>query len=155
MGKSSPQCRVHSVTPRYCPPHSSLLWWLFNVLKQTSHIHTAFSTCPWQKSWSKLNSLQFLEAEVLLFLWFFFFFLFLFFSFFFIYLFLMPTPIAYGSFWARGWIWATAAIYTTAMAMPDPLTHCARWQMEPTLLQRPKPLQQILNLLYHSRNASL
>ena len=37
--------------------------------------------------------------------------------------FLMATPTAYGSSQARSWIWATVVPYTTAAAMPDPLTH--------------------------------
>ena len=37
----------------------------------------------------------------------------------------MATAMAYGSSWARDWIWATAGTYTAAAASLDPLTHCA------------------------------
>ena len=40
--------------------------------------------------------------------------------------------------------------FTTALAMPDPLTHCARPGMEPTPPQRH---HRILNLPCHSRNS--
>ena len=33
------------------------------------------------------------------------------------------------------WIWATAATYTTAVAMLDPLIHCAESEIKPTPLQ--------------------
>ena len=37
-----------------------------------------------------------------------------------IYLFFMVAPVAYGSFWARDGIPATAATYTIAVVTPDP-----------------------------------
>ena len=43
--------------------------------------------------------------------------------------------------WARDWILATAAAYATAMATPDPLTHCTRPRIKSTPPQRLKPLQ--------------
>ena len=48
----------------------------------------------------------------------------------------MATSMAYGSFWTRDWIQATAMTYTVVTVMPDPLTHCI-W---------------ILNPLYYSGN---
>ena len=41
-------------------------------------------------------------------------------------LFFMAAPAAYGSSLARGWVQATSIAYITAVAMPDPLTLCAR-----------------------------
>ena len=35
----------------------------------------------------------------------------------------MSAPMAYGGSQGREWIWATAATYAIATAMPDPLTH--------------------------------
>jgi len=43
----------------------------------------------------------------------------------------MAASTANGSSWARDGIPATAATYTTATAMLDPLTHCTRPRMEP------------------------
>ena len=37
----------------------------------------------------------------------------------------MDTPTAHGSVRARDWISATAVTYATALAMPNPLAHCA------------------------------
>ena len=45
---------------------------------------------------------------------------------FFTYFTFMATPVAYGSSSARDWIWVTAATYTAAAAMLDPLT---QWTM--------------------------
>ena len=41
-------------------------------------------------------------------------------------LFFMATPAAYGNTQARDWIWAAAATYAEAAAMPDSFTHCTR-----------------------------
>ena len=38
--------------------------------------------------------------------------------------FFMTIPAAYGISWARGQIWAAAAVYTTAVATPDPSCIC-------------------------------
>ena len=62
----------------------------------------------------------------------------------FIFIFFMATPVAYGSSWARDWIWTTAAIYTAAVATSDPLTHCTGWEIIPSPLQRPKLLHRFL-----------
>ena len=43
----------------------------------------------------------------------------------------MAAPMACGSSQARDQIQATAAIYTTARATLDPLTHCAGLGIEP------------------------
>jgi len=43
----------------------------------------------------------------------------------------MATVAAFGSSWARDWIQATVATYTTAMATPDPLIHCTGLGIEP------------------------
>ena len=43
---------------------------------------------------------------------------------FFLFFFLMATPIVYGSSLLRDRIGATTVTYTTAVATPDPLTHC-------------------------------
>ena len=40
--------------------------------------------------------------------------------------FLNATPVVCGSSWTRDWIQASAVTYAAAVAMPDPLTHCAR-----------------------------
>ena len=57
------------------------------------------------------------------------------------------TAMAYGSSQARDWIWASAAIYATSKAMPDPLTHCTGTRINPSCCS------QILNPLCHSRNS--
>ena len=44
--------------------------------------------------------------------------------------FFMAAPTAYGSSWARDWIWAEAVTYAAPVAMPDPLTHRTRLQIE-------------------------
>ena len=54
-------------------------------------------------------------------------------------IFLMATPTAYGSSQARGGIPAAAVTYDGTK--PDPLTHCTRPGIEPTLPQGPQPLQ--------------
>ena len=38
----------------------------------------------------------------------------------FFFFFFLAAPVAYGSFWVRDWIWATAATYATAEVMLDP-----------------------------------
>ena len=55
--------------------------------------------------------------------------------------FLIAAPEAYGSSQARDWIQATAATYTPAVAMWDPLTHCAGLGIKPTPSQWPEPWQ--------------
>ena len=55
--------------------------------------------------------------------------------------------VAYASSWARDWIWATAATYTTMVASLDPLTHCTQLGLNTQL----SCCSQILNLLHHSR----
>ena len=67
--------------------------------------------------------------------------------------FFQATPTAYGSFQARDWIWATAAIQAAAVAILDFLTYCARLGIKPAPPQWSKPLQLILNPLHHGRNA--
>ena len=54
----------------------------------------------------------------------------------------MATPAAYGSSWARDWMWATAATY--AVAVLNPLTHCTGLGIKPTSLQWPQSLYWIL-----------
>ena len=57
----------------------------------------------------------------------------------------MATPRAYGCSQGRDWIRASAVIYTTAAATPDPLTpHLCKW---------PSHCGQILKPLHHSRNS--
>ena len=53
----------------------------------------------------------------------------------------MAVLTAYGSFQARDWIRASTATYAVAVAMPDPLTHCAWLKIKPMSPQWPKPLQ--------------
>ena len=55
--------------------------------------------------------------------------------------FFRAAAMAYGSSWARAWIWATALTSATAAAALDPLTYCARLGIEPVPPQWPKPLQ--------------
>ena len=52
----------------------------------------------------------------------------------------MAAPAAYGSSWARDWIWATAITYTIAVAMLDPLTYCTRPGIKPVSPQQSEPL---------------
>ena len=52
----------------------------------------------------------------------------------------MATLMEYGSSQAMDWISAVAVTYTTAAAMPDPLTHCAVPGIETAPPQWPKPL---------------
>ena len=52
----------------------------------------------------------------------------------------MAAFMAYGSTLAKDWIWATAVTYTGAVAMLDPLTHCAGLGFEPAPLQQPEQL---------------
>ena len=68
-------------------------------------------------------------------------------------LFLMAAPMTYGSSWAKNWIWAVAATYTTASAMPDPLTHCTGHGLNPCLCSELSHFDWILNPLHHSRNS--
>lgn len=53
----------------------------------------------------------------------------------------MATLEAYGSSWARDWIWASAVGFITAEATPDPLIHCAEPGIEPTPLKQSELLQ--------------
>ena len=55
------------------------------------------------------------------------------------------------SCWARDWIQATVATYTTAVAMPDPLTHCAGPGIKPASWHAEMPLI----LLCHSGNSHI
>ena len=43
----------------------------------------------------------------------------------------IAAPAAHGSSVASDWIQATAITCTTAVAMPDPLTHCTSLGIEP------------------------
>lgn len=61
--------------------------------------------------------------------------------------FVMTTYEKYLSPWARNWIQATAATYSTAIATPDTLTHCAG----PGVVSTPQ--QQSEEPLCHSRNS--
>lgn len=54
--------------------------------------------------------------------------------------FLMATTMAYGRSRARDGIWAAAVFYAAAVAMPDPLTHCARPEIKSVPPQRPEQL---------------
>ena len=56
--------------------------------------------------------------------------------------------MAYGRSQARDWILAAAVTYPAAVAMPNPLTRCARPEREPA----PEPLQSDFNPLHHSEN---
>ena len=53
----------------------------------------------------------------------------------------MATSETYGISQARDRIQATAATYTAAVAMPDPLAHHAGRGIEPKPLHQPEPLQ--------------
>ena len=65
--------------------------------------------------------------------------------------FLMATPLTYGSSWSWDWIWA---IYVTAAAILDPLTHGACWGSNPCLHSNQSCCSEILNPLHHSRHSS-
>ena len=56
----------------------------------------------------------------------------------------MAAPAAYGSSWTRDCIGATAGTSPAAAATLDPLIHCARLGIEPSLPQQPEPLSPIL-----------
>ena len=71
------------------------------------------------------------------------------FFFFFFFFFLMAALVAYGSSWARDWIQAIVATYTTAAAMPDPLIHCGGWGLNLSFCS------QILNPLCYSGNSNI
>ena len=49
--------------------------------------------------------------------------------------------MAYESSQDRDWIWARAATYTVAEAMPDTLTHCTGPGIEPIPPQQPELMQ--------------
>lgn len=55
-------------------------------------------------------------------------------------IFFKAAPMAYWISGARDWVWATAANYAAAAAMPDALTHRARPGIEPAPLQQPELL---------------
>ena len=69
----------------------------------------------------------------------------------------MVTPMAYGSSWARDWIWAAAVTYTAAVATMDPLTHWAGlgWGSNLSLCSDLSHCSWILNPLHHSRNSCI
>jgi len=73
--------------------------------------------------------------------------------FFFFLFFLRATLAAYGSSQANGWIWATAAAYTTARGNSGSLTHCVKPGITPASLWilvgliTTEPRQELLNLL--------
>ena len=58
-----------------------------------------------------------------------------------LFIYFMAIPAAYGSSWARDWIWATDVNYTDAMSMPDPLAHCTNLGIKPATPQQLEPLQ--------------
>ena len=66
---------------------------------------------------------------------------------------LMAKPVAYGSSWARDWIWAMDATYTTAVTTEDPLTHCASQGSYLGLCSDLNHWSWILNPLCLSRNS--
>ena len=43
--------------------------------------------------------------------------------------------------------------YATAVAVPDPLAHCASWELNSRLCGDPSPCSQIFNPLRHSENS--
>ena len=59
------------------------------------------------------------------------------FSYIFFFFIFMAIPTAYGSSWARDWIWAPADTWTTAAAMLDSLTYYTGLGIEPMALQQP------------------
>lgn len=112
------QCVVYTMSP--CVPsftrflgfvlnRGSLLW--CNPLLPPKHQcnHQSFVPCPESlRQFGHGMLLSFLLPAIIL-------------------LFFMVVPITYGSAWARDWIQASAATYTTAPATLDPLTNCTRW----------------------------
>jgi len=74
----------------------------------------------------------------------------------FFFFFFTATPVAYGSCWARYWIWATAWTYTEAVATLDSWTHCTRRRIELNLCLcgNPSHCSRLLSPLCHSRNSS-
>ena len=60
----------------------------------------------------------------------------------------MAAPAAYGSCRARDWIWATAATYAAAVAMPDPLSHKARPGVRPHILSNLSQCSRSHNTLH-------
>ena len=56
----------------------------------------------------------------------------------------MAALVAYESSLAMDGIWAAAVTYAVDVAVPDPLTHCARLGIEPSPLQQPSRCGQIL-----------
>ena len=73
----------------------------------------------------------------------------------FLFSFLMATPTAYGSSPARDWIQGTTVTHTSAVAMPDLLTHCAGLEIGPGPPSKPSHCRQILNPLCYRGNSSL
>ena len=67
--------------------------------------------------------------------------------------FLMATPAAFGSSWARDWIWAAAVTYSTAAAMLDPSPTALGWGWNPHLYSNTSCRSWILNPLCHSENS--
>ena len=65
----------------------------------------------------------------------------------------MAVLMAYGSSWARDWIWATAVTYTTAATVWDPLTHYTRLGSNLHLCSNPSRYSQIFNPIRHDRNS--
>ena len=63
----------------------------------------------------------------------------------------MAARMAYRSPQGRDWIWATAATYTAAVAMPDPFDPLDG-ESNPHLHSNLRGCSQILNLLCHSEN---
>ena len=72
---------------------------------------------------------------------------------FFFFNFLMATPLIYGIFQARDWIWAVSATYSTDVAtlVSNPLY----LGLNPYLWSDGTYCCQILNLICHSRNSAL
>ena len=70
--------------------------------------------------------------------------------FFFFFFNFMATPTAYGSSWARDWIWATA------LAAPDPLAYCTVLGIEPAPLKHPDlPQSRFLTLCTRAGTSAL
>ena len=53
----------------------------------------------------------------------------------------MDASMGYVSSWARNRIQAAPGTYVAAVAILDPLSHCARLGIEPMPFQGPEPLQ--------------
>ena len=53
----------------------------------------------------------------------------------------ITVPSAYRHFWARDWIQVAPGSYATAVATPDPSTHCTGLGIEPVTPQLTEPLQ--------------